>query len=60
MMKPQSGVLLLQLHPYLEMGTKCESGKYRPVSSLGAFLLSPRNFRDRRGINSLNSINSLA
>jgi len=38
MMKPsQNGVLLLQLHPYLQKGAKCESGKYRTVSSLGAF-----------------------
>jgi len=37
-MKPsQNGVLLLQLHSYLQKGAKCESGKYRPVSLLAAF-----------------------
>jgi len=33
----QNGVLLLQSHPHLQKGAKCETGKYRPVSSLGAF-----------------------
>ena len=61
MMKPsQNGVLLLQSQPYLQKGTKCESGQYRPVSSLGPFLLSPWNFQDRRGINPLKSISILA
>jgi hypothetical protein len=61
MMKPsQNGVLLLQLHPYLQKSAKCESGKYRPVSWLGAYFLSLWIFRDRRGINPLNSINVLA
>jgi len=61
MMKPsQNVILLLQLHLYLQKGAKCESGKYRPVSSLVAFFLSLWNFRDRKGINPLNSINILA
>ena len=61
MMKPsQNGVRLLQLHLYVQKGAKCESGKYRPVSSLGAYFLSLWNFSDKRGISPLNSINILA
>jgi hypothetical protein len=38
MVKPsQNGLLLLKLNPYLKKGVKRVSGKYKPVSLLGAF-----------------------
>ena len=60
MMKPSQNGVLIQIHPYLQKGAKCKSGKYRPVSSLGAYFLNLWIFRDNRGINPLNSINILA
>jgi len=49
-MKPaQNGVLLLQLHRYLQKGAKCESGKYRPVSSLGAIFFKSLKLQVQEG-----------